>query len=359
MHGVRPARGTIPPMAKASSKPFSFDPGHRIILLKGKETYLQSQYLRMIEAGLEAVNGEPPARFDFEGSSTDLATLLDELRSYGLMQSHKLVVLENADAFVKRESHRRGLEAFTDCTMEEATLVLRTTGDWRPGKLDKMIVKVGVVVACDSPNASSAIAWCGGRAEKQHSAVIQRDAAGLLVERIGTSLARLDMEIAKLAVAASGDPPVINADLVREMVEPSREEQGWMIQSVVLSGDAGRVVRTFRALKEVSRVPDQVLSWALVDLCRKLHEGARQFEAGGSEATISKALRLWGPDSSPVLATARRLGGTEAAKLLDHAVRTDLALKSGGSQNSTRTLEGFAVILADTCGGRRGTPARS
>lgn len=358
MHGVRPARGTIPPMAKASSKPFSFDPGHRVILLKGKETYLQSQYLRMIEAGLEAVNGEPPARFDFEGSSTDLATLLDELRSYGLMQSHKLVVLENADAFVKRESHRRGLEAFTDCTMEEATLVLRTTGDWRPGKLDKMIVKVGVVVACDSPNASSAIAWCGGRAEKQHSAVIQRDAAGLLVERIGTSLARLDMEIAKLAVAASGDPPVINADLVREMVEPSREEQGWMIQSVVLGGDAGRVVRTFRSLKEVSRVPDQVLSWALVDLCRKLHEGARQFEAGGSEATISKALKLWGPDSSPVLATARRLGGREAAKLLDHAVRTDLALKSGGSQNSTRTLEGFAVILADTCGGRRGTPAR-
>ena len=54
MHGFRSARGTIPPMAKASSKPFSFDPGHRIILLKGKETYLQSQYLRMIEAGLEA-----------------------------------------------------------------------------------------------------------------------------------------------------------------------------------------------------------------------------------------------------------------------------------------------------------------
>jgi DNA polymerase III delta subunit len=345
-------------MAKASSKPFSFDPGYRIILLKGKETYLHAQYLRMIETGLEATNGGPPARFDFEGASTDLATLLDELRSYGLMQSHKLVVLENADAFVKRESHRRGLEAFAECTMEEATLVLRTTGDWRPGKIDKAIAKVGIVVACDSPNASGAIAWCRGRAEKQHAAVIQRDAAELLVERIGASLARLDMEMAKLAVAASGDPPVIDADLVREMVEPSREEQGWMIQSVVLAGDAGRTVRTFRALKEISRVPDQVISWALVDLCRKLHEGARQFEAGGTDAAISKALKLWGPDSSPVLATARRLGGREAAKLLDRAVGMELALKSGGSQNSTRTLEGFAVILADTCGGRRRTPTR-
>ncbi|MDG1361692.1 MAG: DNA polymerase III subunit delta [Phycisphaerales bacterium] len=344
-------------MAKAPPKSFKFDPAFRVILLKGKESYLHAQYLKMIERGLEESQGEAAERFDFEGSTTDLATLLDELRSYGLMQSHKLVVLDNADAFVKRESHRRGLEAFVASAMDEATLVLRTTGDWRPGKLDKAILKVGAVVPCDPPSAATAISWCIGRAEKHHEATLGREAAGLLVERIGSSLARLDMEIAKLSTAAAGDPPVIDLELVRTMVEPSREEQGWMIQSVILGGDAGAVVRTFRALKEISRVPDQVLSWAMVDLCRKLHEGARQFEAGGTDSSIGKSLRLWGPDARPVLATARRMGGRRAARLLDQAVGTDLALKSGGAQDASRTLEGLAVVLADTC--RVGSDRRS
>ena len=92
--------------------PFSFDPSQRILLLKGAESYLQAQYLRMIAEGLESTLGEPPSRFEFEGAGTTLAELLDELRSYGLMQSHKLVVVDGAEQFVKKEAHRRGLEAY-------------------------------------------------------------------------------------------------------------------------------------------------------------------------------------------------------------------------------------------------------
>ena len=117
----------------------------------------------------------------------------------------------------------------------------------------------------------------------------------------------------------------------------------------VLSGDAGRAVRTLRSLKDVSRVPDQVISWALVDLGRKLHEAARQMDAGVSEASVGKALRLWGPDTRPVLETARRLGGVRASRLFDAAMKTDEGLKSGRSGDGPRTLEGLAVLLADSC----------
>ncbi len=335
--------------------PFSFDPSHRVLLLKGAESYLQAQYLRMISEGLEADLGEPPSRFEFEGAGTTLAELLDELRSYGLMQSHKLVVVDGAEQFVKKESHRRGLEAYCESPMGEATLVLRTTGDWRAPKLDKAIAKVGAVVPCESPDARTAAAWAIGRAEKAHDAVLDRDAASRLVERIGASLARLDSELGKLAVAAEGEPPRIDRALVESMVPPSREEQGWIIQSVVLSGDRGRTLRTMRELKDVSRVPDQVLSWALVDLGRKLHEAAQQIESGIGDAAVGKSLRLWGPDTGPVLQTARRLGGRRASQLLESALETDVAMKSGRAGDPTRTLEGLAVRLADACGagGRR------
>ena len=56
-------------MAKSRNKPFQFDPAMRVILLKGSEPYLQSQYLRLISEGIEAQIGEPPSRFDFDGPS--------------------------------------------------------------------------------------------------------------------------------------------------------------------------------------------------------------------------------------------------------------------------------------------------
>ena len=126
-------------MAKSRSKPFQFDPAMRVALLKGPEPYLQAQYLRLIAEGIEASLGEMPCRFDFDGPQASLAAVLDELRSYGLMQSHKLVVLDAAEQFVKKEANRRALETYAATPMDEATLVLRTLGDWRAPKLEKAI----------------------------------------------------------------------------------------------------------------------------------------------------------------------------------------------------------------------------
>ena len=53
------------------------------------------------------------------------------------MQAHKVVVLDAAEQFVRKESNRRGLESYAEATMPEATLVMRTTGDWRAPKLEK------------------------------------------------------------------------------------------------------------------------------------------------------------------------------------------------------------------------------
>ena len=93
--------------------------------------------------------------------------------------------------------------------------------------LDKLIEKVGLIIKCDEPNEGQAAAWCVARAEKRHSASIDRDAATLLVDRIGANLTRLDTEINKLLAAAVGEPPRIDRKLVEEMVGRSREEEAW------------------------------------------------------------------------------------------------------------------------------------
>ena len=322
------------------------------MVLHGQEEFLRNEYLRRLQGILEEAHGGCE-RFDFDGRSTDVATVLDELRSYGLMQVHKMVVVDAADEFLSAggeaggSNARQAIERYAEAPMEQATLVLRA-GRWNRGKLDKLIEKVGLIIKCDEPNEGQAAAWCVARAEKRHSASIDRDAATLLVDRIGANLTRLDTEINKLLAAAVGEPPRIDRKLVEEMVGRSREEEAWELQSAILAGGADGGIRMLRQLREISRVPDALITWALVDVSRKLHDASRMLAAGESEGTVSKVLRLWGPSQGPILSRARMMGPQKAGALLNTMLATVEDMRSGRAGGPDRTLEAMVVRMADS-----------
>src|SRR5262249_1121256 len=139
-------------------------------------------------------------QFSFDGDRADLATLLDELRSYGLMQRHKLVILEDTDEFLaSREDRRRALEAYVANPVPEATFLMRA-GGWKPGNLDKAVLKSGgAVVKCEPVSAEKAVQWCIARCAKRYECSIDDEAARRLVGRTGSDLGRLDSELGKLA----------------------------------------------------------------------------------------------------------------------------------------------------------------
>src|SRR5262250_408977 len=86
-------------MAKKNSRSIELDPSMRIVVLHGKERFLIEEHSRRLAEMLEQQFGGLE-QFRFDGESVQPATVLDELRSYGLMQKHKLVILENAEAFL-------------------------------------------------------------------------------------------------------------------------------------------------------------------------------------------------------------------------------------------------------------------
>ena len=215
------------------------DAQHRIVILHGKDSFLRVEWSRRLRTSLETHFGGVD-EFTFDGSTATLATVLDELRSYGLMSSHKLVIVDNADAFFGSEDRRRAMERYAEDPMKEATLLLRSQ-NWRPGNFDKIVSKIGIILKCESPSDADAARWCVARSEKQHKISMDMDAATLLVERVGADLARLDSEIGKLAVGAlASGRKKIDLFTVRELVGASREEQAWEIQDAILSGDSGR-----------------------------------------------------------------------------------------------------------------------
>lgn len=340
--------------ARSPYKPPKFDLAHRIVTLRGKDAFLMREYGRRLSSMLEEAHGEIEW-FTFDGATTSAADVLDELRSFGLLQQHKLVIVEHADAFLANSAGSKGpsrtrklLEEYAQNPVEDATLLLKAEA-WKAGKLDKLIAATGLMHKVDldeSTDMPFAVKWCKGRTAKAHDAVIDEAAVTLLLKRIGLDFGRLDSELGKLG-ALAGSGGTITRQHVIEMTGISREEQAWAIQEAVLSGRAETALVMLRELQDVSRQPTELILWSIIDLLRKLHATSAMQAQGIPVSDICRRQRLFGSSRNPVLRLAGRVDAAAFASLLRSVLREVHGIRSGYGQ-SARTLERMTIRIADT-----------
>ncbi|MEM1422451.1 MAG: DNA polymerase III subunit delta [Planctomycetota bacterium] len=317
-------------------KPDDLTAHHRVAIVHGEDRLLQQLYIDALRSVLEKEHGEiEPIRLD--GKTDDAATILDEARSFGLMASHRLIVVEDADALLKREGVRPMFERYAEAPSDGATLVLRASS-WRPGNLDKKVdAGGGVIIPCKALDAPGAVRWIGARAQKQHGVTIETQAAAQLVELTGTDLARLDAELGTLA-ARAGEGNAITRQLVSEMVGMSREESAWVVQEPLLRADASAALSKVHELLTVSRVPPILVRRSLIDLAKKLHAVSTAAHSGGNPAKPGASVRVWGP----VVDAGRRVRPEAARKMLELAIEADRNAKTGRGDE----VRGLEVLTA-------------
>jgi DNA polymerase III subunit delta len=321
----------------------------RIAALVGKEHFLQLELTQQLKQLLEKAHGEV-AVFRFDGLSAQLADILDECRTFGLMAQYKLVIVDNADQVIK-EDNRPLMERYACAPCDSATLILRTD-KWHAGKLDDLICKVGTIIRCEAKTHHEAAAWALANCQRRHNATIEKPAAELLVNRIGTDLGRLDTELEKLAVSATTDPTkpaIITMRHVADMVGLTREEEAWVVQDSLLSGNPAASIGHIHTILENSRRDANIpLAWACLDLARKLNAAAQGLSQGANPWSLGGKLKLW-PESrkEAILNIARRVPPHRLAALLNDAVAADFKQKTGGG-DPDRLLEVLALRFAQT-----------
>lgn len=348
-------------MAKAAAGAVKLDPSMRIVVLYGDERFLIEEYTRRLAGMLEEKFGGIET-FQFEGETADPAAVLDELRSYGLMQRHKLVILDHADSFLagggknateeedekeegsERSSRRPLMERYAENPVSDATLLMRAD-TWRKGKLDKLIEKVGSINVCAALSEFKAAEWCMRRSEKRYDSKMEPAAAQLLVERLGPELLHLDTELMKLAAMAGPGKPITRA-LVVEAVGLSREEKAWEIQAAIATADPAAMLRKLRELLDISRQDEVPITWSIIDMLRKMHAASHLFKRRVPPQGICSQLRLFGGAVEPMLQLAAKHEPEVFAQLLRSAVRVDQHNKTGVG-DSQRSLEGLLVKIAD------------
>ena len=167
----------------------------------------------------------------------------------------------------------------------------------------------------------------------------------MLIDRLGADLGKIDAELSKLATAAGPENPISSA-LINEMVALTREEDNpWVLQEPLLSGDPEYTLRQLRIVLENSGKSTFVpVSYACIDLARKLVGVSEGMAQGLNGNAVAKELKLWGPSRDPIMRLARKIGPQRSRELLDASIKVDMSIKR--STDPIRALEILALRFA-------------
>jgi DNA polymerase III subunit delta len=342
-----------PAEAESASHPLSAKT--RVGVLIGDDPFLAREMLVKLRADLTAAHGEIDAS-RVEGSQTTIAHVLDECRTFGLMVTHKLIQVDNAEALIKEEA-RAALERYCQSPSPSATLILRCSR-WYKGKLDDIIRAMpdagGSLLSLTEITPDMALNWAIKRAAKRYNATVAKPAAELLIAKLGTELGRIDTELDKLATYALAlhkdrtgsfptDPVTIAPEMVSEMVGLTREDEAWGLQSTLLTGDARAALSHLKIILGNSRKDAAVPAmWATLELARKLHGASRGLRQGDNEFALAGKLKIWGPAKDAIMAAAKRADPRVMAEVLRACVDADHRSKTGLG-DMERHLERLAV----------------
>ena len=250
-------------------------------------------------------------------AAPDLDGLLGAIPALSLVATKRYLLADRVDRLNAKE-----LTALADATValpEDLTLVLVARSDGaRPTKAKAEALKAleaavkkagGEAITYASPNARDLARRLVDEA-KTLGFTLDRDAAELLVARMGERTLRLANELRRLSLWAAGGT-VARADL-EAMVADTTEEVAWTLSDAVVERNASA------ALLAAERLRDQGesvtgLVWQISKRLRAAHRALSGLDAGRPAADIERSLGMH-PYAAKMLVRSVRGGSVESAR---------------------------------------------
>ena len=290
----------------------------------GTDHFLRQEAIeRLLAEVAEALDEVGPSRFD--GESAALADVLDEVRTLSLLGGKRVVIVEDADAFIT--AHRQHLERYCDNPSPGGALILACARMPRNTKLYRIISEKGQVITCEAPARRALPSWLSTRARSVYGKQLEPAAAGLLQEHVGDALGLLDAELAKLS-AYVGERPNITSGDVDALVGHQREEKVFGVTDAMASGNPARALELWEQVLATDRAAPARALAGLAWGVRRLLEARRDLQRGVSIYEVAKKLYT---DPASAQRRLERVSVEALEAQLDDLLAADVALKTGGT----------------------------
>ena len=339
-------------------------------LLHGPEWLLKQEALARLRAGAEARAGGELTWEVLDGRDLRAAEVLSRSQTGALFGGARIIVVREAERM--DADQQDALAAAAGAALPaEVSVILLTGQEARTGPargrevrptLRRAIERDGLAIACRPLRVPEATRWAVSRAKKLGKR-LEPAAAARLVQRVGTQLAKIEVELEKLALFV-GAAKTIGASHVEEVSPPAVEEDIFRLVDAVRRRQVARAVTVLRALLYERREPPARIVWALAQAMRLVWQIKLMLERGwkpGQEPDEATQALL--PQDSrknalaqlkgkswlvgPTCAQARSLSWARLARAIAALHACDLAVKGAvGAVDETLALELLVVQLA-------------
>jgi DNA polymerase III subunit delta len=312
-----------------------------IYALVGADSLLQQ------EALIEILHQLPPGvqRSDFDGETAELATVLDDLRSFAMFGPGKAVVVSRAGEFVSR--FRSQMEDYAAAPADSATLILRFDSLPSNQRIYKAIQKSGEIRPCFPPK--DVATWATQRAASHHKVKLARDAAVMLVDLLGNDLARIDNELAKLALTnlvTGGSSSTITADQIADGVAFQRDREMWDLTNALAAGNPAEALTRWRQLvRGDSSAEFRAVTWLCLWL-ENVRKALVMVARADNPFTIGQALKIWPRENQArFVDTVKAMGQTGLTRAVNLLAEIDYQTKTGIG-DAAGNIERFVLEMA-------------
>ncbi|MCA9028567.1 MAG: DNA polymerase III subunit delta [Planctomycetaceae bacterium] len=313
------------------------------VVLHGAEWQLKQSALKAIISQVLGGDEEDDLSVTrFAGKDTELRSVRDELLTVSMFASQRIVIVDEADDFITR--YRDGLESYVEAPARSSTLILNCKS-WRKNtRLAKKLTASGLEIDCSELSGARLTKWLTDQARDQHGKQLQREAASLMVELVGTGLALLDQELGKLA-AYTGERTQITAEDVHALVGGWKAETTWAMTNAIRDGNVAFALQCLDQLLNAGEAAPKLLG-GINFVFRKLSQATERSRTG---VPLNIALKDSGVFPRDIDATAqylRRIGRPRAEKILSRLLKADADLKGASHLSDRLQMERLLLDLS-------------
>jgi DNA polymerase-3 subunit delta len=311
-----------------------------VYVITGEERLLKSLVRRRLRDLILGRDADELAYRTFAGETAALAAVNDELLTRPFLSPRKLVVVEDADAFVS--AHREKLERYVEKPSPVGHLVLEVKS-WKSNTRLAKVIPAGATFACERPKPQALKSWLMRWAQDQHGQKLEPAAADLLIEMVGAEMGMLEQELAKLAVFVGKQQP-ITVKAVDALVGQSRLETAWVMLDQLSAGQLGQALETLHQLLRQGEDVHKLLgaiSWQL----RKLAQVARLRQLGVPLHEAMSRVSL-PPFKRDAIQSALGRFGPQVFDFYDLLLQTDASLRTSDRLTDAALLERLLIQLS-------------
>lgn len=275
-----------------------------------------------------------------DGASVPFQTLLDDVSVAPFIAAKRLVVVQGIPRTTKED-----IERLAEC-IHPACVVLFCDGS-PDRRLSGVKALLATATVKEFPRLRGKVLeqWMDREAQAL-GARFETGSRERLLQTAGEDQDTLAEEIRKLALGARSG--AITRDLVMELAVPSGEQEVWQLTSLLSRFDSPGALRYAKTLHTQGNDAFSlwgILLWMLLSLVAvscAAREGQRQ------PAKIASLTGVPFPTVRTLLPLAERANPERLRALLDWAVETDIALKTGGYR-ATGEAPQELLALVDEC----------